>query len=164
MKPVYYDEISDLERRMDDLIRSLFSPTLRSSRPVRPLFSEESFVPVTDVFVRGDDLVVRVELPGMAADDLMVTVEDDHLVIRGERRKDEDVERKGYYRMEATYGAFERFIPLPERFDEAAIEAGYADGVLEVIVPGITKALERPEPTQIPVGTTRPDAAKEKVA
>ena len=164
MKPVYYDQISDLERRMDDLMRSLWRPTLRSNSPVRPLFSEEPFVPVTDVFVRGDDLVIRVELPGMAPDDLKVTVEDDHLVIRGERQKDEDVERKGYYRMESSYGAFERFIPLPERFDGADIEAGYANGVLEVIVPGITKELERPEPMQIPVRTTSPDMAKEKVA
>jgi HSP20 family protein len=164
MKLAVYNEIGDLERRMDDLMRSFFGPTLRLSRPVLPLFAAKPFVPVTDVFVRDEDLVVRVELPGIEPEALKVTIEDGYLVIRGERKKDEEVREEAYYRMEASYGTFERFIPLPEGFEEPKIQALYTDGVLEVIVPAAAKALEPPTPKVIPVKTAEPVKPAKKVA
>ena len=163
MKLAVYDEIGDLERRMDDLMRSFFGPRIRLTRPVLPLFAVKPFVPVTDVFVRDEDLVVRVELPGIALEDLKVTIEDGYLVIRGERRHDEEVKEEAYYRLEASYGSFERCIPLPDGFEEPKIEAMYTDGVLEVILPAAAKALEPEKPKTIPVKTTPPVEAK-KVA
>ena len=164
MKLAVYDEIGDLERRMDDLMRSFFGPTLRLSRPVLPLFAAKPFVPVTDVFVRDEDLVVRVELPGIEPEDLKVTIEEGYLVIRGERKHDEEVKEEAYYRMEASYGTFERFIPLPEGFEEPTVEALYTDGVLEVILPAAAKALGPQEPRIVPVKTTRPAKPAKKVA
>jgi len=164
MKLAVYDEIGELERRMDDLMRSFFGPTLRLSRQVLPLFAAKPFVPVTDVFVRDEDLVVRIELPGVDPRDLKVTIEDGYLVIRGERKHDKEVKQEAYYRMEAAYGTFERFIPLPEGFEEPKIEAVYADGVLEVIVPSAAKALEPHEPKTIPVKTTPSVKPAKKVA
>jgi HSP20 family protein len=163
MKLAVYDEIGDLERRMDDLMRSLFGPTIRLSRPVLPLFAAKPFVPVTDVFVRDEDLVIRVELPGIDPEDLKVTIENGSLVIRGERKHDEEAKEGAYYRLEASYGAFERFIPLPEGFEEPEIEAIYTDGVLEVIVPALAKKLEPEKPRTIPVRTAAPVKTK-KVA
>jgi HSP20 family protein len=164
MKLAVYDEIGELERRMDDLMRSFFGPTLRLSRPVLPLFAAKPFVPVTDVFVRDEDLVVRVELPGVDPTDLKVTIEDGYLVIRGERKQDEEVKEEAYYRLEASYGTFERFVPLSEGFEESKIEALFTEGVLEVIVPAAAKALEPPKPKSIPVKTTRPVTPATKVA
>ena len=164
MKLAVYDEIGDLERRMDDLMRSFFGPSLRLSRPVLPLFAAKPFVPVTDVFVRDEDLVIRVELPGIEPEELKVTIEGDYLVIRGERKKDKEVKQEAYYRMEASYGTFERFIPLPEAFEVPEIEAVYTDGVLEVIVPTAAKALEPTEPKAIPIKTTRTVKPAKKVA
>ena len=164
MKLAVYDEIGALERRMDDVMRSFFGPTIRLTRPVLPLFAAKPFVPVTDVFVRDEDLVVRVELPGVEPEDLKITIEDGYLVIRGERKHDEEVREEAYYRMEASYGPFERFVPLPEGFEEPTIEARYADGVLEVIMPAAAKALKPQEPRVIPVKTTRPVKPAKKVA
>jgi HSP20 family protein len=136
MKLAVYEEIGELERRMDDLMRSFLGPKVRFTRLVLPLFLHKPFVPVTDVFVRDEDLVIRVELPGInPATDLTVSVEDGHLVIRGERKQEGELKEEAYYRLETAYGTFERFIPLPEGFEEAEIEAAYEDGVLEVIVP-----------------------------
>lgn len=163
MKLAVYEEMGDLERRMDDLMRSFFGPRIRLTRPVLPLFAAKPFVPVTDVFVRDEDLVVRVELPGIDPEDLKVTIEDAYLVIRGERKHDEEVKEEAYYRLEASYGSFERFIPLPEGFEEPTIEALYTDGVLEVILPAAAKALEPKKPKIIPVKTTATVEAK-KVA
>ena len=156
MKLAVYDEIGELERRMDDLMRSFFGPRIRLTRPVLPLFVSKPFVPVTDVFVRDEDLVIRVELPGIEPEDIEVTIEDGYLVIRGERKREEQVTEEAYYRLEAAYGTFERFIPLPEGFEEHEIEALFTDGVLEVIVPAAAKALEPHEPKTIVVKTTKP--------
>jgi len=164
MKLAIYDEIGELERRMDDMMRSFFGPTLRLSHPVLPLFAAKPFVPTTDVFVRDEDVVVRIELPGIDPADLKVTIEDGCLVIRGERKQDEKVKEGAYYRMEACFGTFERFIPLPEGFEESQIEALYTDSVLEVIVPAAAKAVEPPKPKAIPVKATRPVKPATKVA
>jgi HSP20 family protein len=157
MKLAVYEEIGELERRMDDLMRSFLGPRARLTRPVLPLFLPKPFVPVTDVFVRDEDLMIRVELPGIdPATDVTVCVEGGHLVIRGERKQVGDVKEEAYYRLETVYGTFERFIPLPEGFDEGEIEAAYEDGVLEVIVPAAAKALEPAKPRTIPIKTALP--------
>ena len=157
MKLAVYEEMGELERRMDDLMRSFFGPRVRFMRPALPLFLHKPFVPVTDVFVRDENLVIRVELPGInPATDLTVSVEDGHLVIRGERKQEEELKEEAYYRLETAYGTFERFIPLPEGFEEGEIEAAYEDGVLEVIEPAAAKALEAPKPRTIPIKTALP--------
>jgi HSP20 family protein len=162
MKLAVYEEIGELERRMDDLMRSFLGPKTRLTRPVLPLFLHKPFVPTTDVFVRDEDLVIRVELPGIdPASDVTVNVEDGYVVIRGERKQEEELKEEAYYRLETAYGTFERFVPLPEGFEEAEIEAAYEDGVLEVIVPAAAKALEPPKPRTIPIKTALPvNAAK----
>ena len=96
--------------------------------------------------------MIRVELPGInPATDVTVSVEDGHLVIRGERKQEGELKEEAYYRLETAFGTFERFIPLPEGFDEGEIEAAYEDGVLEVIVPAAAKALEPSKPRTIPI-------------
>jgi Hsp20/alpha crystallin family len=61
-----------------------------------------------------------------------------------------------YDRRETVFGTFERFIPLPEGFEKAQIEAAYEDGVLEVIVPAVAKTLEAPKQRTIPIKTALP--------
>jgi len=158
MKLAVYEEMGELERRMDDLMRSFLGPKVRLARPVLPLFLHKPFVPVTDVFVRDEDLVIRVELPGIdPATDLTVSVEGGgYLVIRGERKQQGELKEEASDRLETAYGIFERFIPLPEGFEEREIEAVYEDGVLEVIVPAAARALEPPEPRSIPIKTATP--------
>jgi HSP20 family protein len=160
MKLAVYDEIGELERRVDDIMRSFFGPKVRLARPVLPLFFHKPFVPITDVFVRDEDLVIRFELPGIdPTTDVTVTVEDGRLAIRGERKQEEEPKEDAYYRLETLYGTFERIIPLPEGIEEAKIEATYRDGVLEVIVPAVAKTLEPSKPTTIPIKVARPAKA-----
>jgi HSP20 family protein len=136
MKLEVWDEFAAVEQQIDDLMRSYFGPRAVGFHPVLPLFSRRPFVPATDVFARGDEVVIRLEVPGIdPSKDVTVTVEKGYLVIRGERKRKEDIERGSYYRMEAAYGSFVRSIPIPDGVDEDEIRARYADGVLEVIVP-----------------------------
>jgi HSP20 family protein len=124
-----------------------------------PLTEGTRWAPACDVFTRGEDLVVRMELPGVEPEaDVQITVEDGVLCISGERRQEAATEEVGYYRREWSYGAFERGIAIPEGVKEKDITASYVNGVLEVVVPG---AAELPRARVVPI---QPPKEKKAVA
>jgi HSP20 family protein len=152
----FWDEIEALERRMDDLVRGFLGTRTRLAYPTLPLFVRKPYMPTMDVFERDEDLIVKVEIPGIDPEkDVTIEVREGTLVISGERRQEKEVEEQAYYRMEAYYGAFERRIEIPEGVDESRIAATYTDGVLEVVIPqGATKKVEKEAETRtIPVLT-----------
>jgi HSP20 family protein len=93
------------------------------------------WMPQVETFRRGDNLVIRADLPGLKKDDVKVEIEDGILAISGERREENEEDRDDYYRSERTYGQFYRAIPLPEGVDENKCDASFKDGVLEVTIP-----------------------------
>jgi HSP20 family protein len=93
------------------------------------------WTPQIEVRQRGNELVVRADLPGIKKEDVNVEVNDGMLTISGERRQEDTEEREGFYRSERSYGTFYRSIPLPEGVTEDQISASFEDGVLEVVVP-----------------------------
>lgn len=149
-----WDEMRTLERRFDDLFRAFVGPRARVFFPTAARGWHRPFVPAIDVFVRKEDLVVRMDLPGIdPAKDVKVTVQDGELVIWGERKQKEEIKDERFHRMEASYGAFERHIPLVEGLDEKKIKAEYRDGVLEIVMPAAARALETPKAKVIPIKT-----------
>lgn len=88
--------------------------------------------PEIDCFHRGDEFIVRADLPGMDRKDINVEVEDDALVIEGDRMSEREDERDGYYTSERHYGHFYRLVPLPEGAIADSVKATFKDGVLEV--------------------------------
>lgn len=88
--------------------------------------------PQVEAFRRGENFVIRADLPGMARDDVKVEVEDNMLTISGERSDENEENREGFYRSERSYGQFYRAIPLPEGVNADQCEATFKDGVLEV--------------------------------
>jgi HSP20 family protein len=93
------------------------------------------FNPQVETFQRGDQLVVRADLPGLSKDDINVDVTDDAIIISGERRDEFEDEREGVYRTERSYGSFYRAIPLPEGAIADNAKAQFKDGVLEITMP-----------------------------
>ena len=130
-----WQDLYDAQREMDTLVRRFFDrPTW--SLPGAWENSRNSWVPAVDVFDRDDDLVVRAELPGIDPDrDVEISVQDNVLTIRGERRMEERTEEDGAYRLESRYGSFERSVLLPRGVKEGDISATYENGILEVVVP-----------------------------
>lgn len=94
-----------------------------------------TWMPQVEVQQKGNEFVVRADLPGLKRDDVSIEVEDGVLTLSGERRQESREEREGFYRSERSYGSFYRSIPLPEGINEDAISATFGDGVLEVRVP-----------------------------
>jgi len=94
--------------------------------------SQSLWSPQVEMLRRGDELVIRADLPGVNKDDLHVDVEDDVLTIRGERRAEHESRDEGVFRTERSYGQFYRAIPLPEGVDAGQCDATFRDGVLEI--------------------------------
>lgn len=88
--------------------------------------------PRIEAFQRGDQFVVRAELPGLKRDDVRVNVTDNSLIIEGERRDEFENTHGDVYHTERSYGSFYREIPLPEGTLSDNAEASFKDGVLEV--------------------------------
>ncbi|MDQ4148758.1 MAG: Hsp20/alpha crystallin family protein [Actinomycetota bacterium] len=139
-----FPELAGLERRINHLTRQMLgSMGQEDLETVRQLST-----PV-DILARGDDLIVRAEMPGIDPEkDLEVTVDNGMLTIRGERRQEQVQEGEQYYRMERSYGSFARSIALPENVNEADIQARYENGILEVVVPRAAQIASR---TKVPV-------------
>ena len=78
---------------------------------------------------------VEVDLPGMKKEDINIQIEDNKLVISGERKVKEEIKEENYYKVESSFGTFSRSFSLPDEADIENIHAESKDGVLEVVVP-----------------------------
>ena len=91
--------------------------------------------PASDVVETDDAIVITAELPGVKDEDVHITVQNGVLRISGERRLEEEVSEDRFYRLERSYGGFERTFALPPGVSEDDISAGVAYGVLKITVP-----------------------------
>jgi HSP20 family protein len=119
-------------------------------RPLQhPVELSDTWTPRADIFAHNGTIVVKAELPGVKKEDIEVAIEEGDLVIRGERKAEEKVEEKDYFRLERAYGSFYRRLPLPEGVTPEQITATFTEGVLEVTVP--KPIATEPEPKKIAV-------------
>jgi HSP20 family protein len=102
-----------------------------------------TWAPPVDIFEKGDDLVIRAELPGVEKDEIDISVEDNRLVIQGERQREQGFNEDHAYRLERSFGSFVRSFMLPKTVDASKIAATYVNGVLEVTVPKAEAAKPR---------------------
>jgi HSP20 family protein len=116
-----------LMRRMSEEMDRMFSSSWFGG--------ERGWAPAVEVSEREGNLVVCADLPGLEKDDVKVEVTDDSIVIQGERRREQEDKREGYYRSERSYGSFYRAVPLPENANGDQATASFHNGVLEVSVP-----------------------------
>jgi HSP20 family protein len=107
-----------------------------------------SWAPPVDIEETKDHYLVRAELPGMKQDEIKITVEDNRLVIRGEKRREAEQSGTNYHRAERVYGQFERAFTLTHAVRQDRIEAIYKDGVLEVQLPKAEEAKAREIPVK----------------
>ena len=107
-----------------------------------------AWVPTTDIFAEGDDLVIRCELAGVHREDIDIELTGDTLTISGERRS-ELSEEVHFYTRERSFGHFRRSMNLPEGIDDDDISASFEDGMLQVTVRGSAGAA--PEPRRIDI-------------
>ena len=123
-------------------------PWAFTRRPTAPA-EGTAWAPSIDIYEKDGELVVKAELPGVKKEDIAVELAEGSLVIRGERKAEHEVKEQDYYRMERSYGTFQRRVRLPFEVKPEQIEAKYSDGVLEVHLPKPKE--ERPQPQKVTV-------------
>lgn len=99
------------------------------------LAHQNQFVPPVDMYETKNDLVVETPLAGMNPKDVEVEVDNGVLTIKGESKKEREVEEKNYYRKETRSGSFYRQVPLPMAVKEEEVTAEFADGILQITCP-----------------------------
>jgi len=139
--PVKREEVDPfalLRRRMDDMFEGfLHGFDLRPFEPRSGVFS-----PSIDVVENDREISISAELPGMEEKDIDVSLSTDSLTIKGEKKEEKEDKRKGYYRMERSYGSFSRVIPLPVEIEQDKVKATFEKGVLTVTLPKTEKAIK----------------------
>lgn len=137
------DPFRDLQA-LQDRMHQLFEEVTRSG-PRQPDGQGRalSWSPPVDIYETADEIVVKAELPGIAREDLELSLEEDVLTLRGNR----DFERPGrdesYHQMERSFGPFQRSFAIPARVNESEIRAEYRNGVLTIVLPRANKVKPR---------------------
>ena len=91
--------------------------------------------PSVDVSETENHYEVKAEIPGLKKEEIKVTVEDNVLKLSGEKKHEEETNKKNYHRIERSYGRFERSFWLPKEVKKEEIKASYKNGVLELVIP-----------------------------
>jgi len=133
MAIVRYDPFRDL-RTLQEEVNRLFSTNM--TRP----FGDEgigrgAWNPSVDIYENKDQIVLEAELPGMKQEDFELTVENNVITLRGERRFEKFDDADNYHRVERSYGAFTRSFTLPQTVSAEGATAEYRNGVLRVTLP-----------------------------
>ncbi len=124
-----WDPREDFTRLRDDLNRFLDFPFRLGG------WAGTAWTPSVDVYESGEEVVVEAEIPGFAPEDIDVRVTGEAVTIKGEKRKEEGAEGRGFYRRERRAESFYRVVALPAPVAAEQARAGFRNGVLEVRMP-----------------------------
>lgn len=135
-----------LESNLSRLVDEAFSDFQRIGVDVSPSFGR------TDVYERDQALLFETELPGVKKDEIAIKFEDDKLVISGEVKRNEEIDRESYFRVGRRYGRFQRCFPLPaDLIQKDEIKARFEDGILTITAPMKESIVENAKPIEIAV-------------
>ena len=98
------------------------------------------FTPMVDFSETKDAFVVKAEIPGMESQDISVSLENQMLTMKGEKKHEKEEKDEQYYRMERSYGAFVRTVRLPAPVDGSKVTAAFKNGLLTVTMPKAPEA------------------------
>jgi HSP20 family protein len=135
-----------LESNLTRLVDEAFSDFQQIGVDVSPSFGR------TDVYERDQALLFETELPGVKKDEIAIKFEDDKLVISGEVKRNEEIDRESYFRVGRRYGRFQRCFPLPaDLIQKDEIKARFEDGILTITAPMKESIVENAKPIEIAV-------------
>lgn len=125
-------------------IDRVFDEVFKTTMPSLPTMFDASAFRV-DISEDDKAIYIEADLPGVKKDDLKVTVEDNLLTIRAERRSETTESKKNFYRTERVFGSLTRSFTLGENVNAEAIEAHFADGVLKLTLPKVEPVVKAKE-------------------
>lgn len=144
MTIVRWDSFRDVAALQDRM-----SQMLEEARGLpREDLTRAAWMPAVDIYSNGErELVLKAELPDMREEGIELTIEDNTLTLRGERKLDAEIPQEQFYRVERSYGSFARMFVLPPTVDAGKASADYKAGLLTIRLP----LREEAKPKQIKV-------------
>ncbi len=146
--------------RREDLMNPFYTLQKEINRIFDEFFAEvapsrffgnghDSFMPSVDIKEKGNEFIVTAELPGMDAEDVDISISEDVLTLRGEKKEEREEKEGNYYRRECAYGSFHRDIPLPAEVDPDKAQAEFKRGVLTIRLPKKPEAQRKAKKIQV---------------
>ena len=125
-----FREISSMQREMNRLFDRMITTSDGGAE-----MAGYSFIPAAEIHETPEEIKLKVEVPGLEANDLDVKVTSEAVAITGERKSEIKNEDKGVKRSEFRYGRFQRVIPLPARIQNDKVQAEFQNGILCLTLP-----------------------------
>ena len=144
MAIVRYNPFRDLRTIHEQMNRLL---DLAWNRETGEEVKEGIWQPPVDIYEDANTVTIKAELPDVEQKDVEVKIEDNTLILRGERKLDQSIKKENYHRLERYYGSFQRTFALPLTIDQEKVKASCDKGVLTIILP----KMEETRPKQINV-------------
>lgn len=144
---VKWEPFRDLMAMQDRMTR-LFDETL--SRIFKEEVPRGAWSPPVDIVEREKEVILKIDLPEMNQNDIEIQVEENTLIVQGERRFIKEASEEHYIQIERPYGNFRRTFALPKMIDQEEIKASYKEGVLRIVLPRKKEVI----PKQITVETS----------
>ena len=120
---------------LQDRMNRLFDDSVRGMRPGEEGLASAIWSPAVDIYETENEVILKAELPEINQKDIDIQVENNTLVLRGERKFEKEAKRENFHRIERAYGNFSRSFTLPNTIDQEKIRADYKDGILKVMMP-----------------------------
>ncbi len=133
-----FREMERMRRKIDNLWDSLLES---SGEGLREGMSE--WVPSIDLSETKDNIVVQAEVPGMDPKEIDISLSQDILTIRGEKKQGKEEKDENYHFVERSYGAFTRSLRLPRGVQSEKVNASYKNGVLKITIPKTEEAKKK---------------------
>ena len=133
------NEFASLDCRLEDMLASFFNDQDLAT----PRLDQSDYPSDTEVFSKDNYLVYRVALPGIDQKDIDLSVENNVLKVKAERKAPSEVKENDWYVKGFHYGHFERSWTLPKEFNPDEVSAEFKNGVLEIRVPHAKAAISK---------------------
>lgn len=129
--------LAPFHNSFESLFNNLFGNALKEliGENQTPLGAYGLLKPQVDLRAEDKNYILTVEIPGVTEKDVTINVADSAMTITGEKKQEKEIKEGNYYRMERSYGSFQRVLSLPDDIDQDNIQANFKHGVLTVTMP-----------------------------
>src|SRR5713226_3861383 len=148
-----FREFSTLQDRMNRLFRETYNDSARDEA-----LTTTSFAPPVDIYEDEHNITLKIEVPGIDEKDIDVRIENNTLIVHGERKIEKEEKEENFRRVERQYGSFTRSFTLPNSVDPGQVSAHYDKGVLKINL--AKKAEAKPKQIKVNVGGEKTLEAK----
>jgi HSP20 family protein len=140
--PLGWTDEADVFRATQRAAERMLGDAFNATQSTLPWIQKGHLMPTLDITETDQAFALRLELPGITADDVEVSTKHGSLIVRGEKKAEQTQDNASFLRRECSFGSFERVVALPKDADMTKAEATFKNNVLTIQIPKTAKAAE----------------------